>query len=398
MRRVLHVAPFLWSGAGNVITRLCESQHRRWDVHIVTSGTSRGLRDWSGYRRRLTAAGIAHHRIDFFRRDSDVFWRGVEQLTRLVTHFVPDVVHTHAGVPASAVAAVCENASRSFRHVNHVYSWGVGRPSWMNTMDLAGIRRADAIVCSATRYQRLLLDAGVPSAKLSYIPWGLELDRIDCAPNTRTPPAAEPIIGFVGRLEPRKGQLELIRAFARLRRRMTSARLELVGPAADTSYVAHLKREIRSLGLERSVVMTGHVADPQRYISRWDLFVSLSSDEGQGLAVLEAMANGVAVLARRVAGVEDYVQDGVTAWECLTDSPRAVADRMRDALTSHRRGDVIAEARRMIERRYDWSRTVAQIEELYGSSRDSRSQKTKIRPFRVLTTSDRPAHARLKGA
>ena len=54
--RVLHVAPFLWSGAGRVISQLCESQQERWEVAIVTSGGLRGLRDWPAYRRRLAGA------------------------------------------------------------------------------------------------------------------------------------------------------------------------------------------------------------------------------------------------------------------------------------------------------------------------------------------------------
>jgi hypothetical protein len=147
--RVLHVIPFLWSGAGNVVSRLCASQRSRWDVAIVTSGRSRGFRDWPEYRRRLATARVPHHAIDFFDRDAAVFWSGVSELGRLIERWRPDVVHTHAGVPACAAAQVRDASGHRFRLVNHVYNWGVDRPVWMNTLDPPGIRRADRVIGTA---------------------------------------------------------------------------------------------------------------------------------------------------------------------------------------------------------------------------------------------------------
>ena len=103
-RRVLHVAPFLWSGAGQVITSLCESQSDRHSLAIVTSGRTRDQRDWPEYRARLRRGGIPHTQINFFHRDAETFWMGVEQLREVITRWQPDVVHTHAGVPSCAAA------------------------------------------------------------------------------------------------------------------------------------------------------------------------------------------------------------------------------------------------------------------------------------------------------
>jgi glycosyltransferase involved in cell wall biosynthesis len=100
---------------------------------------------------------------------------------------------------------------------------------------------------------------------------------------------------------------------------------------------------------------------------RWDLFVSLSSDEGQGLAVLEAMALGVLVAARPVAGISDFLTDGETGVAVAGASVTAAATAMRDALSNPARMTAIAtRARRLVERRYSWERTVQVLEGVYG--------------------------------
>jgi hypothetical protein len=364
--RVLHVIPFLWSGAGNVVTRLCLSQQAGWDVALVTSGRSKGQKDWPAYRGAIAVAHVRHHTIDFFDRDAATFWNGVDMLGSLVSSWRPDVVHTHAGVAACATAAVRDGSSHRFRHVNHVYNWGVGRPAWMNTMDLAGIRRADTVVCSAQAYRELLLRNGIPARRIAYVPWGLDLDAIRAAAR---PPARRrstaPRIGFVGRIEPRKGQLELVRGFARYLREAPGAQLELVGPVADQDYAARIASVVQGHRLEDAVKLTGQVRNPYRRLAEWNLFVSLSSDEGQGLAALEAMALGVPVLARPAAGIEDYLVDGINGWACPGVSAQAVAHSMRRAFADPNRARVTARARAMVDRRYGWDRTVDAVRRLY---------------------------------
>src|SRR4051812_23805639 len=94
---VLHVIPFLWSGAGGVLTRLCEAQRVHGPVAIVTAGKGGPHPDWPTYRRRLRRAGVTHYTIDFFHRDGH-FWAGVSELAGIVRRLKPAVIHAHAGV------------------------------------------------------------------------------------------------------------------------------------------------------------------------------------------------------------------------------------------------------------------------------------------------------------
>jgi glycosyltransferase involved in cell wall biosynthesis len=237
----------------------------------------------------------------------------------------------------------------------------------MNTMDLWAFGTADVVVCSARAYRDILLMGGVAPRRLRLIPWGLPEDAFA---ERRPPRSAAPIIGTLGRIERRKGQLHLVRAFARLRRAHPGLRLELVGPVAEESYAAEIRATIDRLELSDAATLTGHVGDPQRHVRRWAAYVSLSSDEGQGLAVLEAMAAGVPVVALRAAGVEDYLTDGQTGLAARTTAAAHVAGLIQRLLDDPARAHRLSgRARAMVQRRFSWARTVEQIDDLYRRAR-----------------------------
>lgn len=363
-RPVLHVAPFLWSGAGRVITRLCQDQQCRRPVTLVTTGVSGELRDWPSYRRLLARSGVRHRRLDVFHRDPDRFWAGVVRLTDVIRELDPAVIHAHAGVPTAIAAIARQRAGSRARLVAQMYSWGVGRPSWMDVQDAWAFRQADRVVCSAQAYRALLVAHGVPSRRLAYLPWGLDLTALPC----RGPalPDGPPTIGFVGRIEARKGQAALVDAFAQLRRHRPDVRLELVGPVAEPAYADQVHDAVRAHRLDDAVTLRGQVRDVAAIVRRWRLFVSLSSDEGQGLAVLEAMALGVPVVARSVAGIEDFLVDGRTGWAVSGTSPGSAAAVMRTALEAPAAA-VTGRARRLVERRYDWAGMLHAFDRLYGA-------------------------------
>ncbi len=233
----------------------------------------------------------------------------------------------------------------------------------MNEQDIWGFTQTDRVVCSAGAYRDLLIRHGVSTRKLAYLPWGLQLDELPWRVRRATP---QPIIGFVGRIEPRKGQLELVKAFARVRKAMPAMRLELVGPIADESYASALRAYISRLKLGSAITITGAVSNAIASLRKWDLFISLSSDEGQGLAVLEAMASGVPVLALPVAGISDFLRHGANGVALPSASAKAVADTILESLRNRiQLRSISRRARRMVEKRYSWDRTVAAFDQLY---------------------------------
>ena len=120
-----------------------------------------------------------------------------------------------------------------------------------------------------------------------------------------------PVVGTVGRLDEVKCQDLLIRGFARALGRAPGARLLLVG---DGPRRPELEGLVESLGLGGSAIFAGYQARPDRYLQAMDVFALTSRAEGMPLAILEAWAAGLPVIATRVGGVPRLVDHGRTGW------------------------------------------------------------------------------------
>jgi glycosyltransferase involved in cell wall biosynthesis len=143
-------------------------------------------------------------------------------------------------------------------------------------------------------------------AKMHVVRCGLPFDRLPPSEPTR---ANDRTLICVGRLSPEKGQAGLLKAFARLGKRHQDVRLRLVGDGPDRRVLEQLAGE---LGLSDRVTFLGRLseADTLVEITRSDLLVLPSFMEGLPIVLMEAMALGVPVVASRVAGIPELVEDG----------------------------------------------------------------------------------------
>jgi L-malate glycosyltransferase len=137
------------------------------------------------------------------------------------------------------------------------------------------------------------------------------------------PSGEGPIIGSIARLNPEKDHTSLLRAFAILRRRYSRARLVLAGAGPERE---RLERLAASLGIDGSVEFLGHVDDVRPVHARLDVYVQSSHVEGMPVAVLEALAAGIPVVAARVGGNEEAVVDGVGGVLVPPRHPEAIAE------------------------------------------------------------------------
>ncbi len=259
----------------------------------------------SDVARAAGELGITVHALPM-RGDLDIgfAWR----FARAVRRLRPDIVHVHSrrgadtlggiGARLAGVPAVLS------RRVDSADTPVLGRAKYMLYRRIIAI---SASICAR------LAAHGVPSAKLRLV-------------RSAVPPAAEPAspgafleafalqpddvpVAVVAQLIPRKGHRTLLDALHQLRDRHPHLRVCLfgVGPLR-----ASLERRVAELGLDDRIQFAGFRIDLDRFIGHFALLVQPAEREGLGVAVLEAQAAGVPVVASRAGGLVEAVADGQT--------------------------------------------------------------------------------------
>jgi glycosyltransferase involved in cell wall biosynthesis len=125
------------------------------------------------------------------------------------------------------------------------------------------------------------------------------------------------VVGFVGRIEPGKGVLDLVRAM-----RGVDARLVIVGDGPERP---SLEAELQLLGIDDRVQLAGERDDVRDLLADADIFVLSSVSEGLPVSVLEAMAAELPVVASRVGGVPELVADGENGFLVPPGNPDELA-------------------------------------------------------------------------
>lgn len=153
------------------------------------------------------------------------------------------------------------------------------------------------------------------------VPLGIDLDRFRHA----EPALAHdgPVVGNVGRVVAQKGQLDLVEALPRVLEHHPRTRLVIVG---DGDLRPALEARARELGVADAVELTGERDDVPALLASFDVFAYPSRFEGLCLAVIEAQAAGVPVVATPVGGIVETVIDGVTGLTVRAGDVRGLAD------------------------------------------------------------------------
>ncbi|HYG84667.1 MAG TPA: glycosyltransferase family 4 protein [Azospirillum sp.] len=168
---------------------------------------------------------------------------------------------------------------------------------------------------------------GIPEAAVAVIPPGTD----PAAPATGSADGIPTLLN-VGILTPRKGHLMLVEALSGLKE--LPWRLIVVGGERDAVHAAFLRAAIERVGLSDRVELHGDVdeTDLAAAFAGADLFVQASQHEGYGMAVAEALAHGLPVVATAVGAVPELVPDGAGLLAPPNDAP-ALAEALRRVLS-----------------------------------------------------------------
>jgi glycosyltransferase involved in cell wall biosynthesis len=177
------------------------------------------------------------------------------------------------------------------------------------------------------------------------------------------------VIGIVGQLTPRKGQLELIEAFAETSREFPETVLLIVGEPLfnrDADYAKSLADAAKASGVADRTLFLGQREDTPAIMRALDLLVVNSRTEPFGLTVIEAMASGVPVLATAVDGIKEIVRHGENGWLVKATDHGALVKAMLTLLRDQSlRRQLVREARREAIAQFSTKRFLSEVEELY---------------------------------
>ena len=226
----------------------------------------------------------------------------------------PDLVHCH-NLTTLRYGAMAARLAGDLPVVMTKHGTVVTRTGVTRRLNRFLIRRADVVAVS--REAMDIMDAWMPedSRPVRCIANGISVVPFEDLPSREEAraqlgrPTPSFVVGIVARVTPDKGHLVLVDAFAGILNKIPGALLLIVG---DGVWLPTVKARIRELGLERSVLALGERQDVPAILAALDVFCLPSETEGMPMTVLEAMAAGLPVVASKVGGIPEVVEEGRT--------------------------------------------------------------------------------------
>ncbi len=278
------------------------------------------------------------------------------RLLRFFRQFKADVVHTHNTKPLLYAGPAGYLAGARVIHTRHGQRFNArGRETAAFRL---ATRLADRVVCVSRDSARLSASEGIAPSRICTVWNGIDLTRFQpVGPNREGPVIA------VGRLVPVKDFSTLVHAAAFVVKEHPSFRLEIAGGGECYN---ELRELIEQLNLQDHVKLLGEVRDIPSLLSKGRLFVLPSLSEGISLTLLEAMAARLPIVATRVGGTPEVVDDGVTGLLVSPRSPKNLAEAILRLLDDPEISDRMGKlGRARVEANFDVRIMVGAYERLY---------------------------------
>jgi glycosyltransferase involved in cell wall biosynthesis len=264
-------------------------------------------------------------------------------------------------------------------------------------------RLADRILVNADAVKDWLIAERYDTAKIVVIRNGVDVRSERPAVSERIlnelglPPRV-PLVGVVSRLQRLKGLEPFLEAAAVVARRFREVRFLIVGDAGpeDRSYRAGLTELAWRLGLGDRVVFAGLRTDVPELLACVTVSVMPSLDEALSNALLESMAAGVPVVATRVGGTPEAIEDGVTGVLVPPNEPDALANAICRVLADPSLGARLGRAaRQAAAERFSTRQMVQATEQLYESLLEERARATPLRSTELASRQGQATGARV---
>lgn len=282
---------------------------------------------------------------------------------------IPFVVTIHGGV-----LAVPEPLKQQFNQRPHPgsFEWGQLFGWWWRARHV--LEEADAIITCNAREAEMLRER-YPDRLIVTQPHGVntriyQTDQRDQARAAFPTIAGHSLLLSVARIDPVKNQAWLVRQMPSILARHPATMLVLVGACTNADYGAGLHREIRQLGLEGRVLLTGGLPprDPRLtgLMQLASAAILPSLNETFGLVIVEAWAAGLPMLANRSAGSLELLRDGENGFLFNAETPGGFHEQLDRALLDPACRARLIAAGHDSASRFDTVTMAGQVKQLYA--------------------------------
>lgn len=316
----------------------------------------------------LESFGIRHFRVDI-KTKSEVSPKVIlaqGKITQIIKENNIDIIHAHTRVTQVLAHLVSKRTGIPFVTTCH----GFFKPRMFRKI-FPCWGEACIAISEAVR-EHLVNDLGLRKEKIAVVHNGVEVARFSPDKFSQTEKEkfkknyglkSGPIIGTVARFSSVKGQRYLILAMKRILKSIPEAQLLLVGDGPERE---RLVNQVKELGIENSVVFSHSTFDTTIPLSIMDVFAFPSLMEGLGLAIIEAQAMGLAVVASNVGGIYTLVKDGINGFLVRPREPKALAEAVHRLLKEKNlAGEFGRRAREQARKEFNLRRMVNDIEQVY---------------------------------
>ena len=313
--KILQILPEL--NVGGVETGTLDlSRHlvRLGHKSVVVSAGGRLVKD-------LESAGAKHYTLPVNKKSIVTMFKMIPKLVDIINQEEIDIVHARSRVPAWIAYFACRRSRAVLittchgYYKKHFFSFVMG---WAKRV----------IAISNVIARHMIDDFAVPHDRIRLIPRSVDLEKFRYL-DPRDKRKEDFNVGIIGRITPLKGHLYFIKAMAHIYRQVPRLKIWIVGdaPASKESYKEELQVLVRRLGLWHCTEFLGTQRDIPGIMEHLDLVVlSTTTHEAFGRVVVEAQAAGVPVVATRVGGVIDIIEDGKNGLLVPPADPRSMSE------------------------------------------------------------------------
>jgi glycosyltransferase involved in cell wall biosynthesis len=330
--------------------------------HRVVLGTSGG-----DLVSEVEALGVRHVRLNVRMKCeiNPLLFFNLPALLKILKDEKIEVIHAQTRVTAM-LSAVASRIS-GVPYITTCHGYFTPHPG-RRLLPLWGRR---VIAISRSVVQHLVQDFGVDLNRIDLVGNGIDAEVFRPATSLERDKnrweygiGVEPVIGIIARLSDVKGHEFLIDAMEDVKAAYPEVKCLIIG---EGPMEAALKSRVRDFGLEGSVIFLPIKNKTSEMLKMFDVFVLPSMSEGLGLAVMEAMAAGLPVVATAVGGLVDLIQDGETGFLVPPKDPDALAIAIVTLVADHNTASAMGErARASILKNYSVGQMITGTLDVYG--------------------------------